>query len=147
MTTLWTPERAFDFIQENGLELPADAMCQKNFRWSEFLVNQHEKPSFEIIKNIYTTACKLQKYRDTIFEHRSINITSGWRSAVYNHKIGGRKNSFHMSGLAIDFLVSGLTPQKVQAKLDKVHFGGLEFAPTWTHIDFRGYMARFKAEF
>jgi len=28
--------------------------------------------------------------------------------------------------------------------LDPVHKGGLEFAPTWTHIDIRGEKVRFK---
>lgn len=143
MTTIWTPEQVFSFMAISGLELPMGALCQKNISWNEFLINQHEKPSFEILKNLYNVAVKLQNYRSTIFQNRSILITSGWRSALYNKKIGGSKNSFHKVGLAVDFNVKGLSPQDVQSRLDKIHIGGLEYAPTWTHIDLRGYKARF----
>jgi uncharacterized protein YcbK (DUF882 family) len=76
-------------------------------------------------------------------ENHPITITSGWRSASYNKKIGAVVNSYHTNGLAIDFVLKDVSPQTVQKKLEKLHQGGMEYAPTWTHIDKRGYHARF----
>jgi len=105
--------------------------------WAELLVNQTEIPSLQVLENLLKVAALLQKYKDTLFKGAPVTITSGWRSFNYNKKIGGAPQSYHVKGMALDFTVSGISPAEVQKILDPVHKGGLEYAPTWTHIDIR----------
>lgn len=37
--------------------------------------------------------------------NRPMNITSGYRTAAFNKEVGGVSNSFHLKGLAADFLL------------------------------------------
>lgn len=119
----------------------------KNFTLEEFLINQTEKPSEEVKKNLKSVAIVLQKYRDTIFGNQSIKIHSGWRSEKYNKSIGGAAKSYHVKGLAADFSVKGFTKDQIYALMNIYHFGGVEHYNNagWTicHIDLRGFNARF----
>lgn len=143
MKSIWTPLKVFQYLQKNCYPLPKEALCTKNFLWAELLVNQNELPSLMVLKNLLKSASILQKYRIALFDNSPIIITSGWRSLTYNKKIGGAPKSFHIYGLALDFVVIGFTPRQVQSVLDSVHIGGLEFASGWTHIDLRNYKIRF----
>ena len=121
-----------------------DERISDNFLWSEFLRNQKEIPTIKILNNLRKVTEQLELYRRIYFHNSPIYITSGWRSVKYNAKIpGAAKKSTHTLGLAADFNVKGYTPQQVQKILHPVHTGGLEFAPTWTHIDLRGTYVRF----
>ena len=131
-------------LAQLGMPPDNDFYATKNFSWQELLVNQSDLPSLEVLNNLLKIAVILQKYRNTVFENSAITITSGWRSSEYNRKIGGAADSFHIKGMALDFVVAGFSPRQVQLLLDPVHKGGLEFAPTWTHIDIRGQKIRFK---
>lgn len=44
---------------------------------------------------------------------RPIRITSGWRSAEHNARIGGVPNSDHLRGLAADIAVEGYSPVRL----------------------------------
>lgn len=143
---IWTPRKIYDYLQKKGYPLPNDALCIKNFLWRELLVKQIEKPSLATLHNLLKTCRVIQKYRDTLFENSPVKITSGWRSVAYNKQIGGAPNSYHIYGMALDFIVMGYTPRQVQSILDPVHQGGLEFAPTWTHIDIRRENIRFDSQ-
>jgi uncharacterized protein YcbK (DUF882 family) len=81
----------------------------------------------------------------SLFPGSSITITSGCRCAKRNAQAKGSKpNSFHLHGMAADFVVSGISPNLVQKRLDSENYhGGVEYAPTWTHIDI-GPQRRFK---
>lgn len=142
---IWPEKRLFEHIKIHGMKIPDNAYCTKDFSWSLLLIHQLDKPSLEILSNLKKTAQELQKYKITIFRNSKVIITSGWRSPAYNKKIGGAAKSLHTMGLALDFVVQGMSPQIIQKMLNPVHVGGLEFAPTWTHIDLRGYKARFDA--
>ena len=131
---------AEQFYSYKGAKTP---WVTKNFMWSELLTKQTEKPSLKVLKNLEIVAKKLQILRDSVFGGRSVTITSGWRSSAYNIKLGGAKQSYHVDGMALDFVVEGLVPKQVQKILDGIWNGGLEFAGTWTHIDTRPYIARF----
>lgn len=108
-----------------------------NFTFGEFLVNEETKPDNRISSNIIKVAHSLQTIRDML-GGRQITVVSGYRSPVHNKAVGGAPRSYHLQGLAVDFVVEGMTPQQVQNKL-KNWSGGLEFAPTWTHIDLGPY--------
>lgn len=95
----------------------------------------------QIILNLTHLAVKLEKVRE-LLGNRRMTITSGFRTPEHNKAIGGAKNSYHLKGMAADFTVEGLTPQEVQHKLEWWD-GGMEYAPTWTHLD-TGPKRRFK---
>lgn len=127
--------------------------CTKNFAWYELLKDQTEIPSLEVLNNLKSSATVLQKYKDKVFNGHTIYITCGWRSKKYNEELRKRgykpaKNSQHLYGKALDFVVYGYNSQQVYALLDPVHFGGLERdrvldGVDWTHIDLRNKVERF----
>ena len=59
----------------------------------------------------------------------------------HNKDIGGAVKSLHMRGKAADIVVKGVSPAKVQQYL-KDHLGGMGKYKTFTHVDVRGYVAR-----
>lgn len=131
------------YLASVGMPPEKGMMATPHFSWAELLVNQKDLPSLEVLNNLLSVARVLEVYREKVFNNSTITITSGWRSPTYNKKIGGASNSYHCKGMAIDFIVANYTPQNVQDKLDIIHFGGLEFASTWTHIDIRDSICRF----
>ena len=111
-----------------------------NFNLSEF--NKHNFAlSDTILKNIQELAKNLQVLRDEV--KKPITVTSGYRNAAYNAKIGGAKASQHLTGKAADIKVSGMTPKEVAAVIEKLiaagkmKEGGLGIYKTWIHYDWR----------
>ena len=74
-------------------------------------------------------------------------ITSGCRCPEYNERIGGRKNSQHTKGRAIDFVIRGVLPADVQLYLMGKYKGkyGIGQYDNFTHFDTRSREARWKA--
>lgn len=72
-----------------------------------------------------------------------VNINSGYRCRVHNANVGGAVNSLHLEGKAADFWMAGIDPKQVYCDIDN-HWpnGGLGEYDTFTHIDVRGYHAR-----
>lgn len=68
-------------------------------------------------------------------------VTSGYRTAAWNKRVGGAKGSFHMTASALDLtsrLVSAKELHKVYTVLIKegrVPDGGLGLYENWIHID------------
>lgn len=124
----------------------------KDFKWSEF-IKSTDKPDDEILNNIRRVAYVLSIYKHKLFNGQPITITSGYRSLQDHLRIYKEKGitdkskipmgSYHLKGLAADFVVKGFTPSQVYRILDIRHWGGLELAPTWTHLDLRGKLVRF----
>jgi uncharacterized protein YcbK (DUF882 family) len=81
---------------------------------------------------------KLQQLREYL--DSPIKITSAYRCPTHNKKIGGASNSRHMKGDATDIQVPGMNPLEVQDACES--FDGLGRYDTFTHIDSRGYNAR-----
>ena len=87
---------------------------------------------------------------------KPIKINSGYRCYAHNAEVGGanpvidsdgnplpQSGSHHLRGTAADIVVIGVSPAKVQQHLSE-HIGGLGSANTFTHVDVRGYRARWK---
>lgn len=81
---------------------------------------------------------KLQKLREDL--NSPITITSAYRCESHNKAVGGSDNSQHKLGTATDIQVSDMDPSEVQDACE--HFDGLGRYDTFTHIDSRGYKAR-----
>jgi hypothetical protein len=113
-----------------------------SFTWSEFLflksINSVAVPTPEQAANIARTAQLLQGVRD--FLKKPIHITSGLRPPVYNEKIvRGAVNSWHTRGLAVDFMVEGLTAEQVRQHLKDnqdalLQGASVELNIPWVHI-------------
>lgn len=93
--------------------------------------------------NLQRTAETMEDVRK-ILGDKPILISSGYRSPAVNKAVGGSQNSFHMQGLAVDFICPGFgTPLEICKALEP-HMAKLgidqlihEFG-TWVHLGLRG---------
>jgi uncharacterized protein YcbK (DUF882 family) len=85
----------------------------------------------------YATILALQAVRD--YYNQPITVTSGARCLRHNTRVGGKPNSQHLLGRAVDFTVAGVRPQEVQSYLAMKYEGkfGLGRYSTFTHFDTR----------
>ena len=116
-----------------------------NFSLSEFNKRNYNVPT-DVLRNLIELAKNLQVLRDEV--KKPIKITSGYRPAELNAKIGGATKSRHITGEAADFKIEGYTPKQVAAIIEKLiaegkmKQGGLGTYSTWVHYDVRGTAAR-----
>lgn len=75
---------------------------------------------------------------------KPVLITSANRCKEHNAKVGGSKNSVHLTGKAADVVVKGVEPSEVQAYLKGMYIGkyGIGSYEDFTHIDVRDGCAR-----
>lgn len=116
-----------------------------NFSLNEFNKHNFTVPT-DVLRNLIELAKNLQVLRDEV--KKPIKITSGYRPAEHNAKIGGATKSRHITGEAADFKIEGYTPKQVAAIIEKLiaagkmKEGGLGTYSTWTHYDCRLTKAR-----
>lgn len=79
-----------------------DDQITEHFRLREFA---NSKDGNAIIINADTVRfyASLESFRK--WYNRPMNITSGYRTAAFNREAGGVSNSYHLKGLAADFLL------------------------------------------
>lgn len=114
------------------------------FTWGEATAKGTRKPADS---QVVTEIIKLAQYLDRIrglFDSRPIYITSWYRPIAVNRAVGGVTGSTHILGSAVDFTVEGIPPLDVYKLLDSWHgrIGGLGRSTIFTHLDLRGYPAR-----
>lgn len=115
-----------------------------NFTWGEATHGGTRIPvSADIVYNIIYIAEVMEEIR-TLFGNRPIYVTSWYRDPAINAAIGGAISSRHIEGDAVDFYIPGYHPYDVFDRLDRWwgSRGGLASATGFTHIDGRGYYAR-----
>ena len=115
-----------------------------HFNWGEFTKNLSRVPQNEIVINqIARLAYYLEDIR-SLFGNPTIIINSGYRPPAINSAVGGASNSQHLYGAAADIVVSGIKPSEVYIRLNSWHGskGGLASSSSFTHVDLRGYRAR-----
>jgi uncharacterized protein YcbK (DUF882 family) len=105
-----------------------------NFHISEFIKPGTPQPNLLILYNILLVAQRLQAIRDIL--NRPIYIHSGYRTAEHNLTVGGKTHSFHLSGMAVDISIKGMSPKAVQTFL-KNWSGGMGLYQTHLHLDIR----------
>lgn len=76
--------------------------------------------------------------------HRPIVIQSGYRTQSHNIKCGGAPQSQHLTANAADIKVKGMQPEQVYGLCDRLvgDRGGVGKYESFTHVDIRGYKAR-----
>lgn len=112
-------------------------LISKNFKWSDF--DCHCKRN-ECKTTLVDTDLvdKLQEIRDDL--QIPIVVVSGYRCAYHNEKVGGKIGSFHLIGKAADISSPQMTHPRLQTFLES--FDGLGKGKNITHVDVRGYKAR-----
>lgn len=120
-----------------------------NFTWAEALhVNRatgyYRKPAnAKVVQGILKVARVMEEIR-RMYGDRPIRINSWYRDPATNAAVGGARFSRHLSGDAVDFVVPGVSCFNVYARLSPWwgNRGGLASSTVFTHIDMRGYRAR-----
>ena len=110
----------------------------KNFRVREFRCQDGSDPVF-IDDDLVAI---LQQIRDHF--GKAVTITSAYRTASHNKKVGGATYSQHLYGTAADIKVSGVAASVVAdfAETLMPSTGGVGRYSTWTHVDVRKVKAR-----
>jgi uncharacterized protein YcbK (DUF882 family) len=117
-----------------------------NFNLEEFDSKCGREMPSQVVTNIIELAKNLQVLRDEV--KKSIQITSGYRSPEHNAKVKGAKLSQHITGMAADIKVAGMTPKQVAEVIErliaekKMKEGGIGIYKTWLHYDHRNTKAR-----
>lgn len=115
-----------------------------HFTWGEATHDATRIPvSQDVVYGMIRVAKALEDIRH-MYGGRPMSINSWYRPPAINAAVGGASQSRHLVGDAVDFNVSGYSPFDVYAKLNGWwgSKGGLASSSVFTHIDTRGYHAR-----
>ena len=118
----------------------------KNFNLSEFECKCGCEMPEDVKENIKDLAKDLQVIRDKVGVGFTPN--SAYRCTEHNTSIGGVKSSQHLKGKAADINIKGIEPAEVAnlvehlMESDDITKGGVGRYNSFTHIDIRGYNAR-----
>lgn len=116
------------------------------FTWGEATKGLSRIPASEaVVFGIIRTARHLDDIRGFLGDC-PITINSWYRPPAVNRAVGGVSNSRHLVGDAVDFVASGIHPYAVYDRITQMHgkLGGLGKSSAFTHLDMRGYAARFR---
>jgi len=114
-------------VRQRSLQASLSIKLTKNFYLEEFVTSQmaerngyRNEPNEKQIENLRLLCVNvLQPLREII--KVPIFISSGFRSSIVNAAVGGRFNSQHLEGKAVDFTVPGVDLKEVFELIPK-HF-------------------------
>lgn len=66
-----------------------------------------------------------------------VNITSAYRCAAHNKRVGGATNSYHTKGQAADFYINGVDTLEIAKYAESLGIKGIGHYDTFVHIDTR----------
>lgn len=124
-----------EWMATKTFESSKDLQLSRNFFLREFVCRcgcEFTKVSGKLVK-------QLQRMRDRV--GGPVNLNSGYRCARYNASIGGVSNSQHIFGCAADIVAPGLSQKTIYPHADNL-FDGVGRYASFTHVDVRGYKAR-----
>ena len=101
-------------MELNLFDSPCSSVTETNnilfrpkFKLSEFFVGLNDLERYDIVsqRSVLTNLFSLVQIMSLIRDHANmpITITSGWRSHAHNSRVGGVRNSQHLTGSACDF--------------------------------------------
>lgn len=118
----------------------------KNFKKHEFECKCGCEMPDDVYSNVIKLAGELQKLRD-IFDV-PFTPTNAYRCPEHNKAVGGVSKSMHLLGLAADLQIPEIEPHEVAGVIEtlmdngEILMGGVGRYNTFTHMDIRGYRAR-----
>lgn len=111
-----------------------NTLISKNFKVKEFQC--HDGTDKVLIDDALVHI--LQRIRDHF--GRALTITSGYRTASYNSRIGGSPTSYHVKGQACDIRIAGIEPVIVGMYAESLNVGGIgvyAYSGGFVHVDTR----------
>lgn len=114
-------------------KIDGDKLLSEDFKVREMACNDGSD-AILIDTNLIAILQKVRNWAGNI-----VFITSGYRNAAYNAKVGGASNSYHVKGKAADIVVTGKTSTQVAAFLESIGVKGVMDYQTqkFTHVDTR----------
>ncbi|MBD2428942.1 D-Ala-D-Ala carboxypeptidase family metallohydrolase [Phormidium sp. FACHB-1136] len=137
----------FLLIPENWTaeELAKPITSGVDFTWSDATRGGSRIPqTLEQRDNIILLAQELQKVKNQL--NKPIQVVSWYRSELVNTQIGGKPDSLHLTGLAVDITVEGMTPEQLIKELDWWPGGMYPGINDLLQLDLRGYPFRVNDE-
>lgn len=113
--------------------VPPEGPITAHFSWAEARCKCCGKvPSLEAVR---ITAKWLELVRAVLGQ--PIRVLSWCRCPAHNREVGGEEHSFHLKGMALDFVCKGLAPWQVRLRLteNRDMIGGIGRYPGFTHVD------------
>lgn len=125
-------------IRAYSLAKDGEKYLSENFKVKEFRCQDGSDPIFvdddlvDIVQKVRTNFGK------------AVTITSAFRTASHNKKVGGATYSQHCYGMAADIKVSGVSASAVADYIETLipNTGGIGRYSTWTHVDTRKTKSR-----
>ena len=118
----------------------------KNFSLAEFACKDGTPVPGEYVCNVKELADQIQALREYL--GGPLTVMSSYRTPAHNKKVGGAKNSQHLTASAADLKSPNHTPKQIKAAIEKLiaagkmKQGGVGLYPTFVHYDIRGKKAR-----
>ena len=144
-----TPKQGYRLGTGQEVFLDGPIIPGGNFTWAEATRNgERRPPNQSVVDNIIKIAGVMQEVR-VLLGDRPTHCNSWFRDAETNRRVGGASQSRHLAGDAVDFVVAGIHPRDVLARVRPWWGarGGIASATVFTHIDARGYSARWSYGF
>lgn len=115
----------------------------EHFKLSEFKCHNGTEVPSAYYGNVQELMFKLEEIR-VACGNVAIHIQSGYRTEEYNKRCGGAPKSQHLTASAADIKVKGMSPADVYKLCDRLvgARGGVGKYKGFTHVDVRGYRAR-----
>lgn len=115
------------------MDAEANNNISKHFKVKEFACRDGSQAVF------------IDEYLVTILEilrnkiKKPVIITSGYRTAEQNKRVGGARYSYHIRGMAADIRANGMTAKELAKKLDEIvpNECGIIVYKNWVHFDVR----------
>lgn len=134
----------YKHLQQFNGEIP-DVRITTNISWRDMIghsntnAERKRECTLAILTNCVATAVQLQGIYNAYFKGRPLIITSGWRSKRNNSSCGGKANSKHLSGLAVDFTFGQAKISKKDMYTVQMSWRGYTLNEgTWIHAQING---------
>ena len=133
------PATAYRMVTEGRIQELRRGKISPHLTWGEVFHNRTdariaESLTVQICHNAYRMATMMEFIRSYL-GGKAIRVTSWFRDPTSNREVGGASRSWHLTGLAVDFQVSGMTNTQVQSLLEPIWQGGLGLGGSFTHLD------------
>lgn len=123
---------------------PNDTHASAHFTWRELSCKCGKcRLPAGVKTNLAKLAVQLEALRALV--GAPLHVHSAYRCAVHNAQVGGAKDSMHMRGIAADITTKAKSPAQLANLAETIHafkMGGIGRYPGFTHVDVRGYNAR-----